>query len=343
MRLGEKAGLEPAKPLRDIFGESLLELCRQNPKILVLDGDLANTTKTLAVRQEFPERFFNIGLAESNMVSMAAGLADCGFIPFCTSLSSFLLCNAYDQLRLCVAIAGLNVKVVGSHGGITLGKDGPTAMAIEDFALMGGLPTFTILVPCDPASMHKAVWATAECVGPVYLRSSRVAMPHVYGGGPEDDCPFEIGRANVVREGSDLTIIGCGIMVAAALDAAVALAEEGIEARVLDMHTLRPMDRGAIEAAARETGAIVTAEEHLLHGGMGSNVARIVAGTHPVPMRFVGLADTYTDSGEPEALLKKYGLTAQDIVKAAREAVEAKARNVKSQTSRVKRQESNVT
>jgi transketolase len=304
-----------------VFGDAFLELCRQNPKIVVLDGDLSNTTKTLAVRHEFPERFFNIGLAESNMVSIGAGLADCGFIPFITSMSSFLLCNAYDQLRLSIAIAGLNAKVVGSHGGITLGKDGPTAMAIEDFALMGGLPTFTILVPCDPASMHKAVQAMAEHVGPVYLRSSRLALPHVY---PEDNCPFEIGVANIVRPGSDLTIIGCGLMVAAALDAAAALAEEGIDARVLDMHTLRPMDEASIAAAARETGAIVTAEEHLLHGGMGANIARVVAVTHPVPMRFVGLADTYTDSGDPHALLKKYGLTAEDIARAAREVVAAK-------------------
>ena len=321
MRLGEKAGLRPAKRMREVFGDAILNLCRQNPKVVVLDGDLANTTKTLGVRQEFPERFFNIGLAESNMVSIGAGLADCGFIPFVTSMSAFLLCNGYDQLRISIAIAGLNVKVVGSHGGITLGKDGPTAMGIEDFALVGGLPTFVILVPCDPASMHKAVHATVEHVGPVYLRSSRVAMPHIY---PEDDCSFEIGKANVVREGGDLTIIGCGLMVAAALDAAAMLAEEGIEARVLDMHTLRPMDTEAIAAAARETGAIVTAEEHLLYGGMGSNIARIVAATHPVPMRFVGLADTYTDSGEPDALLEKYGLTAQDIVVAAREAVAAK-------------------
>jgi transketolase len=321
MQLGEKARLKPAKPMRDVFGEALLELCRDNPKIVVLDGDLANTTKTLGVRQEFPEQFYNIGLAESNMVSIGAGLADCGLIPFVTSMSAFLLCNGYDQLRISIAIAGLNVKVVGSHGGITLGKDGPTAMAIEDFALMGGLPTFVILVPCDPASMYKAVHATAEHVGPVYLRSSRVAMPHIY---PEDDCPFEIGKANVVREGSDLTIIGCGLMVAAALDAAAMLAEEGIEARVLDMHTLRPMDTKAIAATARETGAIVTAEEHLLHGGMGSNIARVVAATHPVPMRFVGLADTYTDSGDPDDLLEKYGMTANDIVKAAREVFAAK-------------------
>jgi transketolase len=319
--LGEKAGLKPARPMRDVFGEAFLELCRSNPRIVVLDGDLSNTTKTLAVREAFPDRFFNIGLAESNMVSIAAGLADCGLIPFVTSMSAFLLTNAYDQLRISIAIPGLNVKVVGSHGGITLGKDGPTAMSIEDFALVGGLPTFDIVVPCDPASMHRAVQAAAEHKGPLYLRSSRVPMPHVYA---MEDCPFEIGKANVVRDGGDLTLIGCGLMVSAALDAAAILAGEGIEARVLDLHTLRPLDTEAIAAAARQTGAIVTAEEHLLYGGMGSNVARIVAATHPVPMRFVGLADTYTDSGDPADLLEKYGLTAQDIVAAAREVLAAR-------------------
>lgn len=323
MRLGERAGLRSAKRMREVFGDAILDLCRQNPKVVVLDGDLCNTTKTLAVREEFPERFFNIGLAESNMVSIGAGLADCGLIPFVTSMSGFLLSNAYDQLRLSVAISRLNVKVVGSHGGITLGRDGPTAMAIEDFALMGGLPTFTILVPSDPATMHGAVWAAAEHVGPVYLRSSRVAMPHIY---PEDDCSFEIARANVVREGDDLTIIACGLMVAAALDAAAMASEMGIEARVLDMHTIRPMDRESIVAAARETGAIVTAEEHLLQSGMGSNVARVVAEARPVPMRFVGLADTYTDSGDPDALLEKYSLTAVDVFEAVQDIVEAKER-----------------
>jgi transketolase len=323
MELGQLAGLKPAKRMREVFGDAILDLCRKNDKVVVLDGDLSSTTRSHGVRDEFPERFYNIGIAESNLVSIASGLASCGFIPFATSLASFLLANAYDQLRLSVALASVNVKVVGSHGGITLGKDGPTAMAIEDLALVGCLPTFVILVPCDPASMHKAVHAAAEYVGPVYLRSSRVAMPHIY---PEDDCPFEIGKANVVRQGDDVSIIGCGLMVAAALDAAVLLAQEGIEARVIDMHTIRPMDQETIAAAARETGAIVAAEEHLLHGGMGSNIARVVAAVYPVPMRFVGLADTYTDSGEPDDLLEKYGLTAQDIVKAAREAVVAKER-----------------
>jgi transketolase len=321
MPLGELAGLRPAKPMRDVLGEALLELCRQNERVVVLDADLASTTRAILVRQEFPERFFNIGIAESNMVGIASGLASCGFIPFATSLASFLLANAYDQLRVSVALSCINVKVVGSHGGITLGKDGATAMSPEDLALVGCLPTFVILVPCDPPSMHKAVQAAAEHVGPVYLRSSRVAMPYVYS---EGDCPFEIGRANVVRPGHDVTIVACGIMVAASLDAAVMLAQEGIEARVLDMHTLRPMDGAALAAAARETGAIVTAEEHYLHGGMGSNVARLVAQSHPVPMRFVGLADTYTDSGDPDDLLQKYHLTAQDIASAAREVVAAK-------------------
>jgi transketolase len=321
MQLGELAGLKPAKPMRDVFGDALLALCRENPKVIVLDGDLCSTTRTKYVREALPAQFFNIGIAESNLIGIAAGLAECGFIPFATSLASFLLANGYDQLRVSVAIAGVNVKVIGSHGGITLGKDGATAMCIEDLALMGCLPTFVILVPSDPTIMHAAVRAAASHTGPVYLRSSRTAMPYIY---PESACPFEIGKANVVRQGGDLTIIACGIMVAAALDAAAMLAQEGLSARVLDMHTLRPMDTAAILAAARETGAIVTAEEHLLHGGMGSNIARVVAAARPVPMRFVGLADTYTDSGDPGALLEKYGLTAQHIALAAREAVDAK-------------------
>jgi len=320
VRLGERAGLRPAIPMRDVFGEALLALCRDNPKVVVLDGDLGNSTKAELVRQAYPERFFNIGIAESNLVGVGAGLAGAGFIPFIVSFSSFLLCNAYDQIRLAIALSNLNAKVVGSHGGITLGKDGPTQMGIEDLALVGGLPTFTILVPSDPASMRWAVRAAAEHEGPVFLRSSRVAMPHIY----PDEQACQIGRANLVRHGDDLTIVACGIMVAAALDAAAELAEQGVEARVLDLHTIRPMDREAIAAAARETGAIVTAEEHLLHGGMGANIARVVAEEAPVPMRFVGLADTYVESGDPEALLVKYKLTAGDIVAAARQAVAAK-------------------
>jgi transketolase len=323
MQLGELAGLKPSKPMRDVFGEALLDLARQNSRVVVLDGDLGNSTKADLVRREFPERFFNIGIAESNLVGIGAGMAACGLIPFITSFSSFLLCNAYDQIRLAVGISNLNAKIVGSHGGITLGKDGPTQMGIEDLALMGGIPTFIILVPSDPASMHRAVQAAAAHVGPVFLRSSRIAMPHIY---PEDNCPFEIGHANVVRQGNDLSIIGCGMMVAAGLDAASVLAAEGIEARVIDLHTIRPLDRDTIEAAARETGAIVCAEEHLLQGGMGSNVARVVAESFPVPMRFVGLPDVYVESADPADLLVKYHLTSEDIAAAARQVFSIKRR-----------------
>jgi transketolase len=316
MRLGEKAGLKPSKPMRDIFGEALLSVCQENPNVVVLDGDLGNSTKAETVRQAFPERFFNLGIAESNLVCVGAGLAGTGYIPWITSFSSFLLCNAYDQIRLAVAMSNLNAKILGSHGGITLGKDGPTQMGIEDLALMGGLPTMTILVPSDPASMKAAVKAATDHVGPVFLRSSRVAMPHIYS---EEDTPFTIGKANVVREGGDLAIVACGLMVAAALDAAAMLAEEGVQARVIDLHTLRPLDVDTLVSAARETGAMVCAEEHLLQGGMGSNVARVIAENHPIPMRFVGLEDAYVESGDPFELLEKYGLTAEDIANAARQ------------------------
>ena len=322
MQLGKKAGLKLCDlPLRNIFGDALLELAKTNPKVVVLDGDLGNSTKAEYVRNEFPDRFFNIGIAESNLVCVGAGLAGAGFYPFIVSFSSFLLCNAYDQIRLAVAMSNIDATIIGSHGGITLGKDGPTQMGIEDLALMGGLPTFTIIVPSDPATMHAAVKAAPGIKGPVFIRSSRVPMPYIY---PMDNPPFEIGKANIVREGSDLTIIGCGMMVSAALDAAADLAKKGVVARVIDLHTIRPLDVKTISEAARETGAIVCAEEHLLQGGMGSNIARIVAEQHPVPMRFVGLRDVYVESGDPWDLLKKYNLTSDDIVKAGLDAVNAK-------------------
>jgi transketolase len=307
--------------MRDVFGEALLAVCDADPRVVVLDGDLGNSTKTELVRKKYPNRFFNIGIAESNLVGIGAGLAGCGLIPWITSFSSFLLCNAYDQLRLAVAISNINAKVLGSHGGITLGKDGPTQMGIEDLALMGGLPTMTILVPSDPLSMRAAVQAATDYPGPVFLRSSRVAMPQIY---QDSELKFEIGKANVVRDGDDLSIVACGLMVGMALDAAAMLAEVGVQARVIDLHTLRPIDKETLTRAARETGALVTAEEHLLQGGMGSNVARVIAESCPVPMRFVGLADTYAESADPEDLLVKYHMTAQDIYEASLNVLEAK-------------------
>lgn len=320
MQLGAKAGLRPSKPMRDVFGDALLAVATENENVVVLDGDLGNSTKAEKVRIAFPERFFNIGIAESNLVGIGAGLAAAGFIPWITSFSSFLLCNAYDQIRLSVAMGNVNAKILGSHGGITLGKDGPTQMGIEDLALMGGMPTMVILVPSDPVSMHAAVRAATEHIGPVFLRSSRVSMPYIY----DEDLTFEIGKANVVRSGDDVTIIGCGLMVSTALDAAADLADQGVEARVIDLHTIRPLDEESIVTAARETGAIVVAEEHLLQGGVGSNVARIVTANHPVPMRYVGLEDVYVESAEPADLLRKYHLTADDIVQAAHAAVAVK-------------------
>jgi transketolase len=320
VKIGERAGLRQSKPLRDVFGDAILNLAAENERVVVLDGDLGNSTKAETVRNKFPERFFNIGIAESNLACIGAGFAANNFIPYIVSFSSFLLCNAYDQIRLSIALSNCNAKVVGSHGGITLGKDGPTQMGIEDFALVGGMPTFVMLVPSDPVSMHWAVKAAADHIGPVFLRSSRVSMPYIY----DEDESFEIGRAKTLREGSDLTIIGCGLMTTLSLDAAAQLADEGIEAAVVDMHTLRPMDQDAIVDAAKTTGAIVTAEEHLLTGGMGSNIARIVSENAPVPMRFVGLADTYVESAAPEDLLVKYHLTASDICVASREVLKAK-------------------
>ncbi len=321
MQPGERAGLKPGEQLRKSFGDALLAAAKKDARVVVLDGDLGSSTGAHTVRQAFPERFWNVGIAEANMVSIASGLASNDYIPFVTSLASFLWANAFDQIRLSVGIGAVNVKFMGSHSGLTTGREGPTSMSIEDLSLAGAIPCMTILVPCDRASMHKAVHASVAHNGPVYIRSSRDATPLVY---PDDDCPFTIGKANVIRRGSDVTIIACGLMVGHAMDAAAILADKGVLARVVDMHTLRPLDRDKIAAAARETGAIVTAEEHLIHGGMGVNIARIVAETHPVPMRMIGIPDLYPDSGSVEELMQAYKMTAEDIVAAALDAIAAK-------------------
>lgn len=321
MRIGERAGLKPGtRQMRDAFGMALLEAARNDPRIVALDGDLSSSTGMAEMRKEFPGRFFNMGIAEANLVGVSAGFAANGFIPFVGSLPSFLLPNAYDQLRLQVAIAGLNVKLLGSHAGISTGREGPTSMSIEDLALVGGLPTFTILVPSDEHAMAAAVRAAAMHDGPVYIRSSRGEFPQVYGDGV---CPVSVGASNVVRQGAHVTIVACGLMTGTALDAAALLAGEGIEARVLDMISVKPIDRLAVEAAARETGALVTAEEHLVRGGLGAAVAQVAAETHPVPIRFIGIRDTYLESASVEELLERHHLTAEDIAAASREAVRA--------------------
>ncbi len=297
---------------RDAYGQALAELGKENPDIVVLDGDVSGSTKARIFAKQFPDRFFNFGIAEANLVSAAAGFASCGKIPFASSFSVFLMCRSYDQLRMSIANPHLNVKLCGSHSGISLGQDGASQMAVEDLALACSLPKFTVLVPADELSTKELVRQAAAHQGPVFIRTGRAGAAHVYEPGES----FEIGRAKQLRPGKDVTVIATGLLVWEALEAAEICVEKGIDVRVLDMHTVKPLDEEAIVAAAKETGAIVTAEEHLLDGGLGSRVAQTVVQNHPVPMEFVGLRNTYAESGTPAQLLERYGLTSQGIVEA---------------------------
>lgn len=318
----ERFELKLGKATRDAFGEALRELAKTNDRLVVVDGDVSNSTRTEWFAADHPQRFFNVGIAESNMVGVAAGLAAAGKVPVVASFACFLLCNAYDQLRISVAFPQLNVKAVGSHAGISIGEDGPSQMAIEDIALACALPGFAVLAPADEVATRVAVRAMLEHDGPVYLRVGRPKAPVVYGS--EADFPFQIGQAVRLRQGNDVTIVANGLMVAAALQAHDRLAETGVSARVLDMPSVKPLDEAALDEAARETGAIVVAEEHLAHGGLGSVVATAVAGVRPCPIAFVNLGDTFAESGPGDELLEKYGLTAADIVRGASRAVAAK-------------------
>jgi transketolase len=298
--------MKMGKSTREAFGLALAKIGEEFPDIVVLDGDVNNST-----------RFFNVGIAESNLVGVASGLASSGKRAWLSSFACFIMCNAYEQLRMSVAFPYLDVKVVGTHAGISIGEDGPSQMGIEDVSLACSLPNFTVVVPADEPSTHQAVSALVRIKTPAYLRAGRPNVPIVY----DNASPFTLGKANQLRDGKDLTIIANGLMVAAALQAADQLAGKGIKARVLDMHTVKPCDDAAVLAAAKETGRMVMAEEHLLHGGLGSVVAMSAARQHPVPMRFVGLHDTFAESGKPEELLAKYGLTAADIVRESLELV----------------------
>src|SRR5436190_9604397 len=310
------------KSVREAFGIALAELGAQHKDIVVVDGDVHNSTRTDFFAKKFPNRFFNVGIAESNLVGIAGGLASSGKRAWLASFAAFVMCNAYDQLRMSVAFPGLDVKVVGTHAGISIGEDGPSQMGIEDVSLACSLPGFTVVVPADEPSTHKAVEALAQIKTPAYLRAGRPNVPIVYPNGCKN---FQLGKAIQLRDGKDLTIIANGLMVAPALEAAEQLAGKGMQARVLDMHTVKPCDDAAVLAAARDTGRIVVAEEHLMHGGLGSAVAMSAARQHPVPMRFIGLRDTFAESGTAEGLLAKYGLTAADIERAALDLLGKKA------------------
>ncbi len=308
-----KIDFEIGPATREAFGEALAE-AGSDERIVVVDGDVNNSTFTNAFMDRFPQRFFNTGIAESNMVGIASGLAAAGKIPVAASFSTFLMSNAFDQIRMSVAFPNLNVKLVGTHAGISIGEDGPSQMAIEDIALACALPGFTVVVPADGASTRAATFAMLEREGPTFLRCGRPKVPVIY----RDEDPLQLGRANQLREGDDITIIASGIMVAMALDAAEALREEGVEARVLDMHTVKPIDVAAIETAANETRGIVVAEEHLAYGGLGATVAMVTAERRATRMAFVNVGDTYATSGKPDELLVQYGLTPQAIADAAR-------------------------
>jgi transketolase len=311
-------GFAFGKATRDAYGEALRDLGREHQQIVVLDADLAKSTKSATFGEAFPDRFFNVGIQEANLVGMAGGMASCGKVPFISSFAAFVILKGFDQLRMAVSYPRLNVKVIGSHGGISIGEDGASQQSVEDVALACALPHFVVCVPSDEHQMRAVVKAAFEHDGPVYIRSGRPKAPLVYDATPAD---FAFGRASRLRDGSDLTIIANGLLVAAALIAADRLAQDGIEARVLDMATVKPLDDSAVRAAAEETGAIVVAEEHLLHGGLGARVAQAVCRGQPVPMEFVGLDDTYAESGDPAALMEKYGLTWKQVDAAARKVV----------------------
>ena len=274
---------------RETYGRTLIELGRENPNIVVLDADVSPSTMTSFFAREFPDRFFNCGLEEQNMVSIAAGLAASGKTVFATTFVVFVVCRCFDQLRLCLSQPNLNVKIVATHSGISVGEDGTSHQAIEDLALCCALPGFTVVVPADAIEAAEAIRVAASDYGPFYIRLSRPKTPIVYPEGYH----FILGKAVTMRQGQDATVVAAGIMVAKALEAADILARQGIDCRVINMHTLKPLDEAAVVKAASETGAIVVAEEHLAQGGLGSRVAQVVAREKPVPMEFVNLGDRY--------------------------------------------------
>ncbi len=310
---------------RDAYGRTLVELGRKYRDIVVLGADLSSSTRINWFAEEFPERFFECGISEENLITVAAGLAACGKTPFASTFAVFETERAYNQIRQAIAYPNLNVRLVCTHSGVTVGPDGASHQTTFDIAIMRVLPNMTIIVPADAPETTAAVKAMVEHDGPIYMRLGRTSVRTFY----DDDYSyngvkqrFEIGKSVELRRGSDVAIICNGVMVAEAMDAAEILYSEGIDARVINMHTVKPIDEEAIIKAAVETGAIVTAEEHSIIGGLGGAVAEVLARKYPVPVEMVGVQDMFTESGEADELLKLYGLTSNEIASAARRAVE---------------------
>jgi transketolase len=300
---------------RDAYGEALAELGAENENIVALDADLSGSTKTSVFAKKFPERFFNMGIAEANMVGTAAGLATSGKIPFVSTFAIFAVGRAWEQVRQSVAYPKANVKIAATHSGVTVGEDGGSHQSVEDIAIMRAVPNMTVIVPADGPETKQAIRAAAAHKGPVYIRLGRNKVPTIFGA----DYQFAIGKGCQLRDGVDLTFVTTGLMTAQALAAAETLAQQGVAARVVHIATIKPLDQELILAAARETGAIVTAEEHSVIGGLGGAVAELLAEHCPVPLKRVGIQDRFGLSGKGEELLKYFGLMPEDLVQAAQE------------------------
>lgn len=302
--------------MREIFGRTL-QILAEDPRLVVLDADLGSATKALLFKEVCPERYVDVGIAEQDMVGMAAGLSVCGMIPVAATFSVFMAGRALDQIRNTVAYPKLNVKLVGTHGGVSVGYDGGSHEAVADISIMRSLPNMTVLCPSDAPETEAALRAAYEYNGPVYLRISRIGVTDYH----KEPFTFKIGKGELVREGNDCTVAATGIMVAAAIEASALLEKEGISIEVLNIASIKPIDKELLIESAKKTGAFVTAEEHTVLGGLGSAVAEVLAENYPVPMKFVGIKDVFGCSGNPDTLLQEYGLTAKDIVLAVKEVV----------------------
>ena len=305
--------LSKTAAMRDAYGEALLELGAADPDVVVVGADTTGSLKSGVFATKFPERFFNVGIAEQNLVSIAAGMALAGKVAFAGTYAIFVPGKSVDQIRNNIAYPNLNVKLVCSHGGISVGPDGASHQQVEDIAIMRAIPKMKVVVPADAASTKGAVKAIASIPGPFYVRLTRASTPVVYDGGFE----YKFGRANILRDGSDVALVACGIMVPEALKAAESLKAQGVSATVVDLHTVKPIDSETLAKVAQRCGRVVTAEEHNVMGGLGSAVAEVLGETRPTPMKRVGVMDTFGESGEAGELLKKYGLTAANIEQAA--------------------------
>ncbi len=306
---------------REAYGKALVKLSNINPNVVVLDADLSKSTKTADFKAVAPERFINMGIAESNMMGVAAGLSTCGKIPYVSSFAMFAAGRAFEQIRNSLCYPKLNVKVCATHAGLTVGEDGATHQSVEDISLMRSIPNMTVINPCDAVETEAAILAIAEYNGPCYVRLGRLPVSVI---NDEKSYKFEIGKGITLKEGKDVTIIATGMMVALALEAKEELAKEGIDAAVINIHTIKPIDKELILKAAKETGAIVTAEEHSIIGGLGSAVSEVVTEQCPVPVLKVGINDTFGESGKPVELLEKYGLTSKSIIDNCKKAVSLK-------------------